>query len=59
MALTVVSVVRDLRLAHAQPTDTGPVQWLPWNAVEGLFETQDTGVAPALATEMLVVPTRS
>jgi hypothetical protein len=56
VALTVVSVVRDLRLAHAQPTETGPRQWLPWNAVEGLFETQDTGVAPALATEMLAVP---
>lgn len=56
VALTVVSVVRDLRLAHAQPAETGPRQWLPWNAVEGLFETQDTGVAPALATEMLVVP---
>jgi hypothetical protein len=56
VALTIVSVVRDLRLAHAQPADVDPVQWLPWNAVEGLFETQDTGVAPALATEMLVVP---
>jgi hypothetical protein len=56
VALTVVSVVRDLRLTHAQPASGGPLQWLPWNAVEGLFKTQDTGVAPALATEMLVVP---
>ncbi|MEK6326316.1 MAG: O-antigen polymerase [Actinomycetota bacterium] len=56
VALTVVSVVRDLRLAHAQPTDADPLQWLPWNAMDELFETQDTGVAPALATEMLVVP---
>jgi O-antigen polysaccharide polymerase Wzy len=56
VALTVVSVVRDLRLAHAQPTNADPSQWLPWNAVGGLFKTQDTGVAPALATEMLVVP---
>jgi hypothetical protein len=56
VALTVVSVVRDLRLAHAQPTNADPYQWLPWNAVGSLFKTQDTGVAPALATEMLVVP---
>jgi hypothetical protein len=56
VALTIVSVVRDVRLAHAQPTNADPVEWLPWNAVQGLFETQDTGVAPALATEMIVVP---
>ena len=56
VALTIVSVVRDLRLAHARPADADPYQWLPWNAVDGLFETQDTGVAPALASEMLVVP---
>ena len=36
--------------------DPNPVQWLPWNAATHLFETQDTGVAPSLATEMLVVP---
>jgi hypothetical protein len=56
VALTAVSVVRDLRLAHARPADVDPYQWLPWNAVEGLFETQDTGMAPALAIEMQVVP---
>ena len=56
VALTVVSAVRDLRFAHARNTHATPVHWLPWNAVTRLFETQDTGVAPALATEMLVVP---
>ncbi len=56
VALTVVSAVRDLRFAHARITHAHPVQWLPWNAVTHLFKTQDTGVAPSLATEMLVVP---
>lgn len=57
IALTVVSAVRDLRFAHARITHAHPLQWLPWNAVTHLFKTQDTGVAPSLATEMLVVPT--
>jgi len=56
VALTVVSAVRDLRFANARNTDPDPYQWLPWDAAGQLFETQDTGVAPALATEMLVVP---
>ena len=56
VALTLVSMIRDVRFAHSRHTHTDPVQWLPWNAVTHLFETQDTGVAPALATEMLVVP---
>jgi hypothetical protein len=56
VALTVVSAVRDLRFAHARNTSPDPVQWLPWDAATHLFETQDTGVAPALATQMLVVP---
>ena len=56
VALTLVSVIRDVRFAHSRHTHTNPAQWLPWNAVTHLFETQDTGVAPALATEMLVVP---
>lgn len=53
VGLTLVSAVRDLRDSS---TSFDPAQWLPWNAAEPLFETQDTGVAPALATEMLVVP---
>jgi hypothetical protein len=56
VTLTVVSAVRDLRFAHARSTSPDPVQWLPWDAAVHLFETQDTGVAPALATQMLVVP---
>jgi hypothetical protein len=56
VGLVVVSAVRDLRLARDRNTHPDPVQWLPWNAARPLFETQDTGVAPALATEMLVVP---
>ena len=43
-------------MARDHNTHPDPVQWLPWNAARPLFETQDTGVAPALATEMLVVP---
>jgi hypothetical protein len=53
VGLMLVSAVRDLRDSS---TSFNPYQWLPWNAAEPLFETQDTGVAPALATEMLVVP---
>jgi len=56
VALMVVSAVRDLRLSRERHSHADPVQWLPWNAATPLFETQDTGVAPALATEMLVVP---
>jgi hypothetical protein len=56
VALTVLSAIRDLRLAHARHADPNPVQWLPWIAPEHAFETQDTGVAPSLALEMLVVP---
>jgi oligosaccharide repeat unit polymerase len=56
VALTLVSAIRDVRFAHSRNTNANPVQWLPWNAVTHLFKTQDTGVAPALATEMLVVP---
>ncbi|MGH2964540.1 MAG: O-antigen polymerase [Solirubrobacterales bacterium] len=56
VALTVLSAIRDLRLAHARHGSASPVQWLPWNAANHLFETQDTGVAPSLALEMLVVP---
>lgn len=56
VALTVASAVRDLRLAHAHHANPEPLQWLPWNAANHLFETQDTGVAPSLALEMLVVP---
>jgi hypothetical protein len=56
VALTVVSAVRDLRFAHARNKNPNPSQWLPWEAPGHLFQTQDTGVAPALATEMLVVP---
>jgi hypothetical protein len=52
VALTVVSAVRDLR----HQGNPEPYQWLPWNAVTPLLDRQDTGVAPALATEMLVVP---
>jgi hypothetical protein len=58
VALTVVSAVRDLRFAHARSTSPRPSQWLPWKAAGRLFQTQDTGVAPALATEMLVVPSQ-
>ncbi len=56
VALTIVSAIRDVRFATDRNTNANPVQWLPWNAVVHLFKTQDTGVAPALATEMLVVP---
>jgi hypothetical protein len=56
VALMVVSAVRDLRFARDRNTNPNPVQWLPWNAFRPLLQTQDTGVAPALATEMLVVP---
>ncbi len=56
IVLTVASAIRDLRLSHARHADPNPVQWLPWNAAGHLFETQDTGVAPSLALEMLVVP---
>ncbi len=56
VALTVLSAIRDLRLSHARHDSPNPVQWLPWNAAEHAFETQDTGVAPSLALEMLVVP---
>jgi hypothetical protein len=52
VGLTVVSAVRDLR----HQGNPEPYQWLPWNAVTPLLDRQDTGVAPALATEMLVVP---
>ena len=56
VALTVFSAIRDLRLSHARHDNPNPVQWLPWNAAGHLFKTQDTGVAPSLALEMLVVP---
>ncbi len=56
VALTVLSAIRDLRLSHARHDSPNPVQWLPWNAASHAFETQDTGVAPSLALEMLVVP---
>jgi hypothetical protein len=56
VALTVGSAVRDVRFAHAHHTNAHPSQWLPWHAAFHLFETGDTSVAPALATEMLVVP---
>jgi hypothetical protein len=56
VALTVASAVRDLRLSHARHASPDPLQWLPWTAANHLFETQDTGVAPSLALEMLVVP---
>ncbi len=56
VALTVLSAIRDLRLSHARHDSPNPVQWLPWNAATHVFKTQDTGVAPSLALEMLVVP---
>ncbi len=56
MALTVISAVREVRFASSRDTDPDPVRWLPWNAVGHLLEGPDTSVAPALATEMLVVP---
>jgi hypothetical protein len=56
VGLTTVSAIRDLRLARERHTHPDPVQWLPWNAAPPLLKSQDTGVAPALATEMLVVP---
>jgi hypothetical protein len=56
IALTVASAIRDLRLSHARHADPNPVLWLPWNAATHAFKTQDTGVAPSLALEMLVVP---
>jgi hypothetical protein len=56
MALTVVSVVRDLRDVPALDQRAEPSHWLPWNASGVLLGDVDTGVAPALATEMLVVP---
>jgi hypothetical protein len=56
VALTVVSAIRDTRLARERHTHADPAQWLPWNAAPPLLKSQDTGVAPALATEMLVVP---
>lgn len=56
VALTVVSAVREIRFAGNQNTNPDPLRWLPWNAAEHLLESGDTSVAPALATEMLVVP---
>ena len=56
VALTAVSAIRDTRLARDHNTHPDPAQWLPWNAAPPLLKSQDTGVAPALATEMLVVP---
>jgi hypothetical protein len=56
VALTVVSAVREVRFARQNNTHPDPYRWLPWNAAEHLLETGDTSVAPALATEMLVVP---
>lgn len=56
VALTVISAVREVRFAGNNNTSPDPLRWLPWNAAEHLLETGDTSVAPALATEMLVVP---
>ena len=56
VALTVVSAVREVRFAGNNNTSPDPLRWLPWNAAEHLLESGDTSVAPALATEMLVVP---
>lgn len=56
VALTVVSAVREVRFAGANNTRPDPSRWLPWNAAGHLLESGDTSVAPALATEMLVVP---
>jgi hypothetical protein len=56
VALTVLSAIRDLRLSHARHDSPNPALWLPWNAATHVFKTQDTGVAPSLALEMLVVP---
>jgi hypothetical protein len=56
VALTVLSAIRDLRLSHARHDSPSPALWLPWNAATHVFKTQDTGVAPSLALEMLVVP---
>jgi hypothetical protein len=58
VALTVVSAVREVRFANSRNTNPDPVRWLPWNAVGHLLEGPDTSVAPALATEMLVVPSQ-
>jgi hypothetical protein len=58
VALTVGSAVRDLRFTHARNQNPHPSQWLPWHAGFHFFETGDTSVAPALATEMLVVPSQ-
>jgi hypothetical protein len=56
VALTVVSAVREVRFARNNHKSPDPYRWLPWNAAEHLLETGDTSVAPALAAEMLVVP---
>jgi hypothetical protein len=56
VALTVISAVREVRFAGSRDTAINPARWLPWNAVGTLLEGPDTSMAPALASEMLVVP---
>ncbi len=58
VALTVISAVREVRFAGSRDTGINPARWLPWNAVGTLLEGPDTSMAPALATEMLVVPSQ-
>jgi hypothetical protein len=56
VALVIVSGVRELREVPVGGGRARADQWLPWNATRQLFETKETGMAPALAAEMLVVP---
>jgi hypothetical protein len=56
VALLIVSGVRELREVPVGGGHAHSEQWLPWNATRQLFETKETGMAPALAAEMLVVP---
>ena len=58
VALTVASAVREVRFSSSRDTGVSPVRWLPWNAVGTLLEGPDTSMAPALAAEMLVVPSQ-
>jgi hypothetical protein len=58
VALTVASAVREVRFSDSRETGVNPARWLPWNAVGTLLEGPDTSMAPALAAEMLVVPSQ-
>lgn len=56
VGLTLAVALLDLRGVPDLNGNVTAGRWLPWNAPAYLLNGQDTGMAPALAAEMLVVP---